>query len=309
MKDLLLLAMFLIFAGCSDNKKQAGTPTPAPEKKPETEMLTMPSIPMAIVEPAERANYLSAHYWDNLILKPISNDQDTARLEQYFSNYIAILNESSQNNLSDNIRKSLTGITGDSVYLAMFNFLADKYLYDPNSPYRNDEMYLVFVELFRNNPKLSYADSERLKFKHNFLLKNRVGQKAIDFKYDTDKGRTSLYKTNADYLLLYFNNPGCNACAEVQGELMRSDVISRMEDIGKLKILSIYPDEDLDEWLKHKEEQPDQWIRGYDSSTEIKKNQLYDLKAIPTLYLLDKQKNVILKDATLQQIESYFYNN
>ncbi|MGL5787737.1 MAG: hypothetical protein ACRCX4_13120 [Bacteroidales bacterium] len=52
---------------------------------------------------------------------------------------------------------------------------------------------------------------------------------------------------------------------------MPSDVISRMEDIGKLKILSVYPDEDLDEWLKHKDEQPDQWIRGYDSSIEIKK--------------------------------------
>ena len=32
---------------------------------------------------------------------------------------------------------------------------------------------------------------------------------------------------------------------------------------------------------------------------------LYDLRAIPTLYLLDKNKTVLLKDATLQKVEQY----
>lgn len=32
---------------------------------------------------------------------------------------------------------------------------------------------------------------------------------------------------------------------------------------------------------------------------------LYDLKAIPTLYLLDKDKKVLLKDATVAQIDQY----
>jgi hypothetical protein len=32
---------------------------------------------------------------------------------------------------------------------------------------------------------------------------------------------------------------------------------------------------------------------------------LYDLKAIPTLYLLDGSKTVLLRDATLEEIEKY----
>ena len=37
----------------------------------------------------------------------------------------------------------------------------------------------------------------------------------------------------------------------------------------------------------------------------IKPSQLYDLKAIPTLYLLNKDKTVLLKDAPAQTIEEY----
>lgn len=38
---------------------------------------------------------------------------------------------------------------------------------------------------------------------------------------------------------------------------------------------------------------------------KITERQLYDLKAMPTLYLLDKDKRVILKDAPVEQIEQW----
>ena len=41
----------------------------------------------------------------------------------------------------------------------------------------------------------------------------------------------------------------------------------------------------------------------------IDQKSLYDLKAIPTLYLLDKDKTVLLKDATAEEIEEYLQKN
>ena len=35
-------------------------------------------------------------------------------------------------------------------------------------------------------------------------------------------------------------------------------------------------------------------------------NRLYDIKAIPTIYLLDSDKKVILKDCSLEAVESFF---
>ena len=58
------------------------------------------------------------------------------------------------------------------------------------------------------------------------------------------------------------------------------------------------PDELLDEWHAYKEHIPLKWINSYDKGTVIRNKNLYDLKAIPALYLLDAEKRVIVKDST-----------
>ena len=104
------------------------------------------------------------------------------------------------------------------------------------------------------------------------------------------------------------NNPGCHACTETIDALKNAPIINRLLGQKKLTVLSIYPDEELDEWRKHLNEFPKEWINGYDKKFAIKEQQLYDLKAIPTLYLLNKEKTVLLKDATAQAIEEYLTN-
>ncbi len=47
---------------------------------------------------------------------------------------------------------------------------------------------------------------------------------------------------------------------------------------------------------------PDNWVNAYDEKLQISNEELYDLKAMPTLYLLDKEKKVLLKDAELKDI-------
>jgi hypothetical protein len=46
---------------------------------------------------------------------------------------------------------------------------------------------------------------------------------------------------------------------------------------------------------------PKEWIVGTDRE-EIKQRCLYDLKAMPSLYLLDGDKKVILKDVSYRKI-------
>ena len=50
---------------------------------------------------------------------------------------------------------------------------------------------------------------------------------------------------------------------------------------------------------------PAGWINSYDSTVSLKNDEIYDLKAIPTLYLLDKDKKVVMKDVTFNQVENY----
>lgn len=73
----------------------------------------------------------------------------------------------------------------------------------------------------------------------------------------------------------------------------------------ELKLLSFYPDEELDEWKNHLSDYPSEWLNSYDAKQMVQEKGIYDLKAIPTLYLLDKNKTVLLKDATAEEIEKY----
>ena len=50
---------------------------------------------------------------------------------------------------------------------------------------------------------------------------------------------------------------------------------------------------------------PQGWTDGCDASERLVRDGVYDLKAMPTLYLLDSGKRVILKDASAEKIEAW----
>ncbi len=89
---------------------------------------------------------------------------------------------------------------------------------------------------------------------------------------------------------------------------MASNYLMRLVEEGTLALLAVYPDADLTEWRNHAKNFPANWINSYDKTVSIKRDELYDLKAIPTLYLLDSSKTVMLKDVmSIPQIEETLY--
>ena len=88
-------------------------------------------------------------------------------------------------------------------------------------------------------------------------------------------------------------------CRSIQQELESDALIAQLLASKRLKIVALYPDEDISLWKSHP--LPKQWISGYDKGTVVEKNRTYDLRAIPALYLLDKDKTVLVKDSTSVQ--------
>lgn len=169
---------------------------------------------------------------------------------------------------------------------------------DPNSPYRNETLY---SHLLQEKLKSSFTDSaSKIKTRERLylLMQNRVGSAANDFIYLTASGsKKKMYAVKASYTLLYFYNPECDACKQMKAALLASSVIGKAVGSGELKVLAIYTDKDEKVWLDHLDDMPSPWIHGRDENEYLYQNHVYDLRAIPTLYLLDQQKNVLLKDA------------
>jgi thiol-disulfide isomerase/thioredoxin len=142
-------------------------------------------------------------------------------------------------------------------------------------------------------------------FHQTGFAQNNPGRQTNDFNFFKPSGQKArLYAIKADYTLVFFYNPECEACKTYRAMLANSSIITRQVKSGRLKVLAIYVDKDIALWKRHLPEMPGDWINGRDSKDFLFKNKVYDLHAIPTIYLLDKIKKVILKDVLdVKQIE------
>lgn len=181
--------------------------------------------------------------------------------------------------------------------------LTEHYFYDPNSPVRNEELYLPFVsrlaesDLVHPDRKPAYAWISRM------CSLNRPGTPAADFVFVDTKGRQrSLYGIKAQWTLLVFGNPDCTACRELTAQITSDDYLSGLLKAGTLQVVDIYIDEDIDAWKERIEAYPKDWINGYDPKHVIREDLIYNVRALPSLYLLDGEKKVVLKDATPEQV-------
>ncbi|MDR1722922.1 MAG: DUF5106 domain-containing protein [Tannerella sp.] len=263
--------------------------------------------PTFIVEPQGRADYLVIHFWDNFDFSDTMYCHAPNITEQAFVNFIALFQHASREKVSEGVDKLMTNAEADVVMYNYFFRQAEHYLYEPNSPMRNDEYYIPFLEHVVNAPIVKDVYKIRPKHLLEIAYRNRLGTKALNFTYTMASGQTgNLYGIKAPYTVILFFNPGCTECQRTIEMLKNSPALAAAVTSGKAKILAVYPDKDLAKWREHLDEVPPTWINGYDKSLDIKEKEIYDLKAIPTLYLLDKDKTVILKDTSTGEIQEFF---
>ena len=95
----------------------------------------------------------------------------------------------------------------------------------------------------------------------------------------------------------------------MKAALNESSIISGKIETGDLKILAMYTDKNEKLWLDSLKSYPAKWIAGRDENEYLYTKKVYDVRAISTIYLLDEQKKVMLKDATsVKKIEQALAN-
>ena len=201
-------------------------------------------------------------------------------------------------------------VSSDSARWRQTLRLEDFFLMDPNSPYRSEELYIPVLENLLTSPFATEEERLHAEWVEPRIRLNRLGTEAADFGYVTRDGRPhTLYETidrrKPAQTLLFFSNPGCPNCKEITEALSADRVIRAQIADGQLLVLNIYPDEDLQAWFDYLSEYPKEWVCGYDPDQLIRSDTRYWLRAIPSLYLLDEKKRVVLKDAPLEQVLVY----
>ena len=304
-------------------------------------------VPVYITNQVEALCYNIERFWNPYLFKSSVDTAlysiDQVKFEEAYVRYITLLqilerekpmfddiDSQKASKIIDNSHKQIFE-AADSLYaigykkpLMRLIDMSERYLYNPNSPYLNEELYIPVLDAVLDLNSLDSLHKMQHKYQRQMVMLNRKGTKAADFDFEylipdkkllssadmqergARRGYSSLYKTAAEFLLIYFNNPGCASCKQIQELLANNQTVGYLLAEGRLKVLSMFIDNDTKTWEERFVDSPKNWIYARDFLNQFDKNELYGIRAIPSMYLLDVNKKVILKDAPAERIIEYF---
>ena len=256
----------------------------------------LPYDDLTKIESLKQYEHYVAHFWDDFRFD-IGDDVDRYSAEEVYSAFAKYVMTIPAPKADSLLRTLIHRAEASRPVLDFFAEMTGEILYDPNSPLRNDEYYIPILEELAKSPLLDEYDRQIPQHTLHIVKQNRLGEVANDFRYTLPNGtQHSLHTLDADYTILLFNNPGCEMCKEVIDQVEHSKRLSDLSSKHRIVTLAIYPDEDIEAWRQYLSHMPKGWICGYDKEQTLTSERLYDLKAIPSLYLLDRNKHVLVKD-------------
>ena len=307
----LLIGLILLLASC---RAKTGTAevkerihADAAAVQPQSQF-PFPEIPATLTEAEARKAFLLTHYWDQFDFADTTlvNNRDVT--EQGFVNFIALLADGTtpEELTRESLENWCAGFVGKEHARKVLTQTADSYLFNPNSPFYNEALYGLYLETMLDVLPQTDAVRSSYQFKLELVRRNNPGDRATDFTYylpDGTRCTLGTTPTKNDRLLLVFYDPECESCHEVLQQMAADASLAEAVQSGKLNVLAVYTEGNEEAWRKALPDLPEGWTVGNDREA-VKTGALYDLKAMPSLYLLDGSKTVLLKDAAYEKIRA-----
>ncbi|MBQ8060687.1 MAG: DUF5106 domain-containing protein [Bacteroidales bacterium] len=310
----VVLCLLLVSCGGKKSRSVSGEGT--------RQIPQAPKAPTMITDGAEAVEYTVSHFWDAFLEGDYLCDSahvngvSSEEVESALGMYVTLLEGNCKRTFAekevDSFFAKVESYSKEHPSSNVFSFfekMVPKYLYDPNSPVRDEDLYLPFVsnlaesELVAEDMKPAYSHDA------DMCALNQVGSQAADFSFTDLSGRLhTLHGMKGEYTLLMFTNPGCDACHDVIESIKSNADIPKLVKEGTLSVVNVYIDLEREKWQALAKEYPTEWHNGYDQDFAIRQNLTYNVRGIPSLYILDRDKNVIMKDATTEKVIVYLQN-
>lgn len=270
--------------------------------------LPLPVVPQTLTKPADRAIYIIDHFWDGLDFADTTMSRDTRLIEQSFADYTSlfpVVNDSTAR-LQSAVNRLVSASEADGVAAAGLREIAEIYLYDVVSPMHNDDYYRFYLNSFINSDGLDDGMRVRYEYQLEEIDKNRVGEKATDFGLVAKDGNeTTLSRevAGAPLTVVMFYNPFCSECHDISSAMGDDPAVAKAVAAGRLQLIAVIAD---GAWSDNASAVPlDGPIREFAAKDNcIEDEQLYSVRLIPTLYVLDSEMKVVMRDVRPARISA-----
>jgi thiol-disulfide isomerase/thioredoxin len=283
-------------------------------------MLEEPQVPPASQQPGGKYDstyawqFYKSHYWDGinfyddrLVRTPVFEN----KLDKYFDQVVYPHPDSVNKEIDWMLGYASINEDNERFLLTKFvnRYLNMKYMWED----------AVFVHLYekyfsqKTYPWLTDKGVKTIQDRAYSLMSNILGNPAADIDLpDTSGKHITLYGLRSPYTVVVIWDPTCGHCKEIvpkvdsvyeekwKGEGVKVFAMAKETDGTKKDWMNFIRQHHLEDWSNvyyskaDEKARVDAGVPGY--------SQLYDVLSFPTLYLLDKDKRIVAKKLSFDQI-------
>ena len=272
------------------------------------------ATPVTRQDSVNNYDYYKKHYWDGISFmddRIIRTPFFLPKLERYFEQ---VVSQAPDSIIKESDYLLLLARSSPEMYKFLLNWLTDEYI---NPKYMGqDAVFVHLFEKYHSKGVSSWLNEKQMTAISNrayMLMSNLIGEQAANLNMvDSAGAPVPLYSVKAPYVIVCFWDPTCSHCRE---EVPRMDSLYKAK--WKKEGIKIYgvltESKEIPKWKEFINKYNLQsWINVYQTEEQKKTDedakkpsykQLYDVTQTPTLYLLDKDKRIIAKKLTWQQMD------
>lgn len=248
--------------------------------------------------------YYKTHYFDNLdfsddrmLRTPIMHN----RVDQYLER-LTVKNPDSLIVSVDYICEKAAA--NDDIFQYFVVTLLNKYA--GSKIMGMDQIYVHMVEQYYMKDRAFWADPEQIaKMEERALAISPtiIGKAAPGFSMQDISGNwQSLYAAPGEYTILYFWDYDCGHCKKVTPKLGEAYQNWKDQDVS---MVAVSINGSLEDWKKKVEEYGlSDGINLQDHRRQSGFDKMYDIRSTPRLLLLDKDKKIVAKHISVEQMEN-----
>lgn len=255
-----------------------------------------------------RYNYNKDHFFDNIDLtddRLLRTPILQARLDAFFTNVVIQAPDS----INSEIDKLISKCSSNP---KVFQFIS-VYLFNH---FRESEIMghdAVLVKLADEIYLSGKADWVTKEFKDDLskqvelLRHNLIGMKSRDLVMESYTGITvALHDIEKDFTILYFWEPDCGHCREATPRLKAYHDKAKNDGI---EVFSVCTAGNKQDWAEYIEKNGlTSWINGWDPDRRTHFDYYYNVQATPMIYILDRDKKIIAKKLSINDVPSFIDN-
>ncbi|MFA6262166.1 MAG: thioredoxin-like domain-containing protein [Bacteroidia bacterium] len=175
-----------------------------------------------------------------------------------------------------------------------------------------DKVFVLMADRYYANKEATYWVDEALRFKitdrANQLRYSLIGSKPLNLSLpDSALHYQTLFNIKADYTVLVFWDPHCGRCKEELPRLLElyGKLNGTVKKEKRIEVYAMASTNDYPEWRKYIREHKLPWINVHDPNKESNYHRYYDIYSTPVVYLLGKDKRIIAKRLSIEQVADF----